>query len=109
MASQKDPSRRSFVRKLILGATLAPVAFTCLTPARAVDLPLPLLNPDDPEARKVKYTEDASQAPTAKKDDKCSNCALYEGTYGSAEGPCQIFPAKHVKAAGWCSSWAPQI
>jgi hypothetical protein len=106
MASDDKPSRRQFVGKLLLGA-LTPLAVSRPTVSRAADLPL--LSPDDPEARKVKYTENASTAKGATKDSNCGNCALYEGTYKSTQGPCQIFPGKHVKAAGWCSSWAPQI
>ena len=102
-----NDSRRRFVGKLILGATLAPLATVRLTASHAADLPL--LSPDDPEARKVKYTEDATQAKRTTKDSNCANCALYEGPYKSTQGPCQIFPGKHVKAAGWCSSWAPQL
>src|SRR2546426_549920 len=55
-----DDSRRRFLGKLILGATLAPLATVRLTASHAADLPL--LSPDDPEAKKVKYTEDATQA-----------------------------------------------
>src|SRR5262249_52442560 len=104
--ARRSQSRRRFVTKLLLGATLTPLAATRVTISRAVDLPL--LNPDDPEARKVKYTEDAATEKSAAKNN-CGNCALYEGTYKSTQGPCQIFPGKHVKAAGWCSSWAPQL
>jgi High potential iron-sulfur protein len=107
MASDDKQSRRRFVTKLLVGATLTPLAAGRLTVSRAVDLPL--LNADDPEARKVKYTEDAATEKSAGKDNNCGNCALYEGTYKSTQGPCQIFPGKHVKAAGWCSSWAPQL
>jgi hypothetical protein len=107
MAAEENPSRRQFVRKLVLGATLAPLALTRLTTSHAVDLPL--LSPDDPAAKKVKYTEDASTEKSATKGNKCANCALYEGAYDSARGPCQLFPGTHVKAAGWCSSWAPQL
>lgn len=107
MASQEDQSRRKFMQKWVLGAALAPLAMARLTVSHAADLPL--LSPDDPAARKVKYTEDAATEKSAVKDNKCANCALYEGAYGSAQGPCQIFPGKHVKAAGWCSSWAPQL
>jgi hypothetical protein len=107
MAAEKDASRRQFVRKLVLGATLAPLAMARLTTSRAADLPL--LSPDDPAARKVKYTEDASGEKSASKGNNCATCALYEGAYKSAQGPCQLFPGKHVKAAGWCSAWAPQL
>lgn len=107
MAAEENPSRRRFVRKLVLGAALAPLALTRLTTSRAADLPL--LSPDDPAAKKVKYTEDASSEKSATKGNTCATCALYEGAYGSTQGPCQLFPANHVKAAGWCSAWAPQI
>ena len=29
----------------------------------------------------------------------------YTGKAGSAEGPCNIFPGKNVKAQGWCKVW----
>jgi hypothetical protein len=107
MANQESPSRRKFMQKLLLGAALAPVAAARFTVSHAADLPL--LSPQDPAAQKVKYTEDATKEKSAVKDNKCGNCALYEGAYASAQGPCQLFPGKHVKAAGWCSAWAPQI
>ena len=109
MAAKQDQTRRTFIRTWVLGALPAAVSLAAVSStARAATADLPLLSPDDPTARKVKYTEDASQA-KAPNGNKCSNCALYEGTYNSTQGPCQIFPGKHVKAAGWCSSWAPQI
>lgn len=106
MASQQDPSRRRFMTKLVLGATLAPLAVARLAPSHAANQPL--LSPDDPAAKKVKYTEDATKEKSANKNN-CGTCALYEGTYGSKEGPCQIFPDKVVKSAGWCSAWSPQL
>jgi len=109
MAAQENPSRRRFVRKLVLGAALGPLALTRLTTSRGAGADLPLLSTDDPAARKVKYTEDASSEKSATKGNTCATCALYEGTYGSSQGPCQLFPGNHVKAAGWCSAWAPQI
>lgn len=111
MARKHDPSRRDFVRRSLVGTVLAPFAglWGESRAAQTGAVELPLLSPDDPAAQKVKYTEDASKAKAASKDNKCANCALYEGTYNSTQGPCQIFPGKHVKAAGWCSSWTPQI
>jgi len=101
-----NPTRRRFVRKLMLGAALAPLALTRFEPARSADQPM--LSPDDPAAAKVKYTEDATQEKNAK-GNKCGTCGLYEGTYNSAQGPCQIFPDKRVVAAGWCTAWQPQL
>ena len=108
MASDGDnQSRREFVRKLLVGAALTPMAAVPLSASYAADLPP--LSPDDPAAQKVRYTEDATREKSAPKGNTCANCALYEGTYKSNQGPCQIFPGKSVKAAGWCSSWAPQL
>src|SRR5436190_21726467 len=101
MARDYSPTRRRF----LFGATLAPLALARLEMGRAADQPL--LSPDDPAAVKVKYTEDASKEKGAK-GNKCATCSLYEGPYNSSQGPCQIFPDKQVKAAGWCTSWAPQ-
>lgn len=79
--------------------------------ARAQDLPQ--LSEDDPMAKAMKYTHDASTVdPSARNnpaaDQSCSNCALVQGNDGDAWRPCQIFPGKAVNAAGWCSVWAPK-
>jgi High potential iron-sulfur protein len=104
MTSESNPSRRDFLRRWLLGATS--LALARVSASKAADTPL--LSPDDPAAKKLKYTEDATQAKEAG-GNNCSTCALYQGTYGSKQGPCEIFPLNQVKAAGWCSSWAPQI
>src|SRR6201999_880653 len=96
MASDDNQSRRQFLGKLVLGTALAPLACSRLALGATADLPL--LSPEDPAAKKVKYTEDATKEKSAVKDNNCGNCALYEGTYQSAQGPCQLFPGKHVKA-----------
>ena len=104
--SDTHPTRRRFVQKWVLGAALTPLVLTRFDSGQAADQPL--LSPDDPAATKVKYTEDASKEKNAK-DHTCATCGLYEGPYGSTQGPCQIFPDKLVKAAGWCTAWAPQL
>ena len=35
-----------------------------------------------------------------------SNCAVYGGADGAAQGACRLFPGKLVQAAGWCKSWS---
>ncbi|HEV2284448.1 MAG TPA: high-potential iron-sulfur protein [Steroidobacteraceae bacterium] len=69
----------------------------------------PLLDPGSAQAQAVKYVEDATRASAAAAGSRCATCALYQGPDGSTQGPCQLFPGKAVKAAGWCSSWAPQM
>lgn len=100
-------SRRHLLQKLALGVPLLPLAAYQLKTAVAADQPL--LSPDAKEAQAVKYVEDASKAKGAMPGSTCANCSLYQGHYGTAQGPCQIFAGKQVKAAGWCSSWAPQM
>jgi len=100
-------SRRSLLKRLALGTTLAPLAASLTR--RAAAAPAMLVSPGSPEAKAVQYTEDAKSAHTAQPGSTCANCALYQGADGSAQGPCQIFPGKEVKAAGWCSSWAAQM
>jgi len=74
---------------------------------------LPHLSGDDPMAKAMKYTDDASSVdPSARNnpaaEQTCANCALVQGNDGDAWRPCQIFPGKAVAAAGWCSVWAPK-
>ncbi|HUO20511.1 MAG TPA: high-potential iron-sulfur protein [Steroidobacteraceae bacterium] len=87
--------------------------FTLLAAARAradgAAAAEPLLDPGSAQARALKYVEDAAKASGAAAGSRCATCALYQGPYGSTQGPCQLFPGKAVKAAGWCSSWAPQM
>lgn len=74
---------------------------------------LPQLSPDDPMAKAMKYTHDASTVDPAARnnpaaDQQCGNCALVQGNDGDEWRPCQIFPGKAVAAKGWCSVWAPK-
>ncbi|HYX74365.1 MAG TPA: high-potential iron-sulfur protein [Steroidobacteraceae bacterium] len=96
-------ARRRLLQRLALGACLLPLGLrtTLASP--------PLLAVDAPEAKALKYVEDAKNARAATPGSRCANCALYQGSEGSARGPCQLFPGKDVRAAGWCSSWAPQL
>lgn len=78
-------------------------------PAPAAEL-TPLAE-DDPQAVNLGYVDDAStvdagQYPRYQAGQLCSNCALYLGG-DAAQGGCPLFPGKSVKAAGWCSAYAP--
>jgi high potential iron-sulfur protein len=99
-------SRRRLLR-LALAVSLAPAAGGRARLAFAADAPL--LAVGAPEAQAVKYVEDARQAAGATPGSNCANCGLYQGAAGSVQGPCQLFPGKQVKAAGWCTGWAPQL
>lgn len=101
-------SRRDLLQRVMLGVSLAPVAAGALRAALAATSP-PLLAVDSPEGRAVHYVENAANAKGAKPGNNCASCGLYQGANGSTQGPCSLFPGKEVKAAGWCSSWAPQM
>jgi hypothetical protein len=107
MSEEISLSRRRLLRRLTLAASVAPIAAGLSRRARAASAPL--LSMDAPEAKAVKYVEDAKDAQGATPGSNCANCGLYQGPDGSTHGPCQLFPGKEVKAAGWCSSWAAQM
>jgi len=107
MSEEISLSRRRLLRRLTLAASLAPFAAGVSRSALAASAPL--LSMDAPEAKAVKYVENAKDAQGATAESNCANCGLYQGPNGSTQGPCQLFPGKEVKAAGWCSSWAAQM
>ncbi|MDB5985305.1 MAG: twin-arginine translocation pathway signal protein [Nevskia sp.] len=102
MNGKTDLSRRRLLKNVATGAVLLPLAATQFGTAFAAD---PLVTPDDPTAKALKYVEDASKFSGAKPGSHCGNCSLYQGAAGSAQGGCAIFPGKQVKAAGLCASW----
>jgi hypothetical protein len=106
MRAEVSLSRRRLLRRLALGLSAAPLAAGALRTTLAASASL--LSTDAPEAKAVKYVDNAKDAQGAQ-GNNCANCGLYQGPNGSAQGPCQLFPGKEVKAAGWCSSWAPQM
>jgi hypothetical protein len=110
MPEGKRLTRRSVLKRLMLGGALAPAAAAFIPRSLAADAaPAALLSSEAPEAKAVNYVENAALAKDRAPDSSCATCALYQGAAGSAQGPCQLFPGKAVKAAGWCSSWAPQL
>ena len=92
-----------FSRRVLLNSALAAAA---LIPAfvltrRAIGAAATPLDPADPMAKALAYAE-----ASAKADQKCANCAQFQGKPGDSRAGCNIFPGKTVAAAGWCSVWA---
>ena len=102
--SQPSWSRRQLLKRVALAVWLVPLAVS-VRRARAANL----LSPASPQAKAVRYVEDARSAKGAIAGSTCANCALYQGASGAPQGPCQIFPGQEVKAQGWCSSWSAQM
>ena len=69
------------------------------------------LDEKDPQAVALGYVADTTKAdqkkfPKHTKDQKCNNCALYQGKASDAAGGCPLFGTKQGAGAGWCSAWA---
>ena len=91
-------SRRVLLNQAI--AALALIPGLVLT-RQAIGAAATPLDPAEPMAKALAYAE-----VTAKPDQKCANCAQYQGKAGDVRAGCAIFAAKTVAAAGWCSVWA---
>jgi hypothetical protein len=99
-------TRRGFV---VAAGVALPVAAIFASRAAAADANLPKLDVNDPVAKALMYTEDAtkvdkSKAPNYKPGQVCDNCIQYKPGVGGY-GPCTAFPGKSVAAKGWCSAW----
>lgn len=82
-------------------------------PAPANSAAMPKLSVDDPQAKSLAYVEDTATIDSARQPrfqagQACSNCALFQKKDDPDWGGCSIFPGKLVKAAGWCSVYAPK-
>ncbi len=96
--------RRRFFRIAAGGVGTAVLASALPSLAFADDLPH--LTPDDPTAKALNYTEDASKAPAPHQaGQNCANCNFFKGD-AAAYGPCQLFAGKAVNAKGWCAGYA---
>jgi High potential iron-sulfur protein len=101
-------SRRSLLKQGMLAAAVIPsIGVMC----DAMAAGLPPLDPADPTAKALSYsndssTVDASTHPTHKPDQSCGTCAQYQGKPSDARGGCNIFAGKSVSSGGWCTVWA---
>lgn len=102
----ESQARRRFLKLAAAGAVAAPFAAVVLPrTGRAQDLPH--LSADDPTAKALAYTDDASTATgnaAFKPGADCLNCTFYQGKAGDEWGPCMLFPGKAVHSKGWCAS-----
>ncbi|WP_395681529.1 high-potential iron-sulfur protein [Dokdonella sp.] len=99
-------ARRRFLKIAVVGAAMAPVAASLLPRIARADTPH--VDPKDPTAAALGYTEDAATAkgdPSYKPNSNCANCNFFKGHSEMAYGPCDLFPGKDVNAKGWCRSW----
>jgi len=98
-----NSNRRIFLMQLAAGSTVLAAAHAQAQPAR--------VDEKDPQAVALGYVADTTKADTKKfpkhsNDQKCNNCALFQGKATDAWGGCPLFGVKQVAGAGWCSAWA---
>jgi len=109
MKSKIQKSRRQFLRNSAGGAVLIPLSglltYGFSTSAAAQ---MPKLDPADPLAAGLKYTEDGASAARATPADDCAGCMQYEDK-GDGWGLCKIFPGKLVAGKGWCSAYVKKV
>jgi hypothetical protein len=96
--------RRTFMLQVAAGSSLIATGAAHAQAAARLD-------EKDPQAVALGYVHDTTKADTKKfpkhaADQKCSNCALFQGKAGDAWGGCPLFGAKQVAGPGWCSAWA---
>ncbi|MCY7316631.1 MAG: high-potential iron-sulfur protein [Rubrivivax sp.] len=70
-----------------------------------------MVSEKDPQAVALGYVADTTKTdkkkfPKHTNDQKCTNCALYQGKATDAVGGCPLFGTKQVAGPGWCSAWA---
>jgi hypothetical protein len=111
MDSKSTLSRRSFLATAAGIATAIPLSGLVCADAQAADLPH--LTADDPSAKALAYTNDASGLTPAKDamfkpGSHCGSCALFQSAQASKDGwgPCAAFPGKAVNSKGWCHAWS---
>lgn len=107
MSHPASIDRRRFLSRIALGAAALPLLR--LAPAQAADLPH--LSPDDPTAKALGYTNDASKIDPKKETafkagSHCATCALYTAPTSGDWGACGAFAGKAVNQGGWCRAYA---
>ncbi|MDR3415495.1 MAG: high-potential iron-sulfur protein [Nevskia sp.] len=108
MSNPVSSDRRRFLSRVALGVAALPLLR--MAPAQAADLPH--LSPDDPTAKALGYTNDASKIDAKKETafkagSQCSKCALFQPATASGDwAGCGAFPGKAVNKNGWCRAFA---
>ncbi|HKJ87539.1 MAG TPA: high-potential iron-sulfur protein [Gammaproteobacteria bacterium] len=105
--SDSKLTRRGFLRYTVLSAAAVPAAAALVNrPAQAAEK----VKPSDPQAKSLKYTEDASttDAPQHKAGQHCAKCQFFQGSASDKYAPCTIFGGREVNSKGWCTSFAPK-
>ena len=100
-----NEDRRRFFAAL--SGTVGALVLAGVLPRVAVAGDLPhLTTVDDPTAKLLNYTEDASTAVAPHEaGQSCANCNFFQGG-STGYAPCRLYAGKAVNAKGWCAGYA---
>ena len=106
MSDQMLP-RRTLLKGALAALAAIPVV-AAIAPAEAAAVKL---DPNDAQAKSLHYAPDTSKvddkaSPSHKPEQKCTNCAQYQGKVTDAVAGCNIFGGKLVDGNGWCMVWS---
>ncbi len=97
-----DQNRRQFLSTA--GAAVVAIPAASLIGSRlAFASDLPMVDTASAQAVALQYVE-----MSAKADQMCENCALYQAKEGTEAGMCPLFAGAQVGGKAWCSAWAPK-
>ncbi len=96
-------TRRVFMLQSVVACAAAGVAHQATAQTMVAET--------DPQPMALGYKADATKVNKSKQPkyatgQVCNNCALYQGSPGSAAGGCPLFSGKQVAGKGWCNAWA---
>lgn len=99
-------TRRDFIGQVTVAIPLTAAVLSREASAQAAQ---PHLDVNDPVAKALMYTHDATtvdkaKAPNYKPGQTCANCVQLQAGTGEWRG-CTAFPGKLVNVKGWCSAW----
>ncbi|MDT8453533.1 MAG: high-potential iron-sulfur protein [Gammaproteobacteria bacterium] len=100
--------RRKFLRILTVGSAMVPLNSLLLRNSAFAQQEK--LSEDDPLAKSLNYTHDATKATSSQREEDqfCYNCQLLQGDEGEWR-PCLAFSNKLVNANGWCSAYVRKV
>ena len=98
-------------RSILKGALAALASIPVVAAVSRVEAAPAKLDPNDAQAKSLHYSTDTSKvdaktSPSHKPEQKCANCAQYQGKATDASAGCAIFGGKLVESNGWCMVWA---
>ena len=101
-------TRRDLITRAIAVGALVPAAGLLASNTQAAEATL--LDSNDPVAKALGYTPDASKVdtkanPAFKPGQMCGSCAQFQGKSGDTSATCAIFAGRSVPAGGWCGAW----